>query len=305
MKRNPWLKYIPIVVAATCLTSVVPIGVRAQAPVQIAQASANYNKFMRLGYAATARRDYRTALVNFRKALSVRPGDRYATTAISNVSRYARRGNSTKLAYIAPNRGAPGTRQGGATRGGCSTSDQKLTALVPQNNIGMTTAQLPTIFFYIPQTSADVLEFSLLDENDNEVYQKNLTPSKAGGIASVDLSTLQGIQPLQVNKKYHWYLSIVCNTEDRSADIFVDGWVQTVESDPALASELQQASPSDRASLYAVNGLWYDSVAALFETRKSSPNNPEIATQWADLLDSVGLGEIAKEPLIPCCTATN
>jgi hypothetical protein len=168
----------------------------------------------------------------------------------------------------------------------------------------MTTTEFPTIFFYIPQTSADVLEFSLLDENDNEIYQKNLSPSKAGGIASVNLSTLGGVSPLQVNKKYHWYLSIICNTEDRSADIFVDGWVQRIQSDPALQSELQQASPSDRASLYAVNGIWYDSVAALFETRKSNPNNSALATEWADLLDSVGLSEIAREPLVPCCTAT-
>lgn len=305
MQRNPWLRYIPIIVAAACLTPVVPIQAQAQAPAQIAQASANYNKYMRLGYAATARRDYRSALVNFRRALSARPGDRYATTAINNVSRYARRGSSRKLAYIAPNRGAPGTRQGGATRGGCSTSDQKLTALVPQTNLGMTTIEFPTIFFYIPQTSADVLEFSLLDENDNEIYQKNLSPSKTGGIASINLATLEGLPPLQVNQKYHWYLSIVCNTEDRSADIFVDGWVQRIQSDPALQSELQQASPSDRASLYAVNGIWYDSVAALYKTRKSNPNNSALATEWADLLDSVGLSEVAREPLIPCCTATH
>ncbi len=75
MKRNPWLRYLPVIVAAACLTPVVPIQAQAQAPVQIAQASANYNKYMRLGYAATARRDYRSALVNFRRALSARPGD--------------------------------------------------------------------------------------------------------------------------------------------------------------------------------------------------------------------------------------
>lgn len=81
--------------------------------------------------------------------------------------------------------------------------------------------------------------------------------------------------------------------------------MQRIQPDPALASELQQASPSDRASLYAVNGLWYDSVAALYETRKSNPNNSATVTEWADLLDSVGLKEIAREPIVPCCTATN
>ncbi len=305
MKRNLWLKYLPAILATTCLTPVAPTLATPQAPIVVSQSTTSqYNQYMRRGYSATAKRDYRNALVNFRKALSVRPGDAYATTAINNVSKYARRGTS-KTIFIASNRGAPGTRQGGATRGGCSSSDRTLTALVPANNLGMTTAPYPVIFFYIPPTSADVLELSLLDENDNEIYQKNLTPTKTGGIASINFSSLPGLKPLEVGKSYHWYLSIVCNTQDRSADIFVDGWVQRIKPDPALQSELQQVAASDRASLYAVNGIWYDSLTSLFETRKSNPNNSALVNEWADLLDSVGLDQIAREPLVPCCTANN
>ena len=291
-------------VATACLMPLAPILAAPQAPIAIAQAtSSQYNSYMRQGYSATAKRDYRTALVNFRRALSVRPGDAYATAAIGNVSKYARRGTS-KTIFIASNRGAPGTRQGGATRGGCASSGT-LTALVPENNLGTTTAEYPVIFFYVPQTSANVLELSLLDENDNEVYQKNLIPNKTGGIASINFSNLPGLKPLEVGKNYHWYLSMVCNVQDRSADIFVDGWVQRIKPDPALQSVLQQASMSDRASLYAVNGIWYDSLATLFETRKSNPNNSATVNEWTDLLNSVGLNKVAKEPLVPCCTATN
>jgi hypothetical protein len=46
---------------------------------------------MRLGYAATQQRDYQTALINFRRALNLRPGDSYATRAISNVESYLQR----------------------------------------------------------------------------------------------------------------------------------------------------------------------------------------------------------------------
>ena len=303
MKGNIWLKYLPAIIAATCLAPVMPIIAAPQSLAVVAQAT-TYNTYMRLGYSATAKRDYRNALVNFRRALRVRPGDAYATAAISNVSKYARRGTS-KTIFIASNRGAPGTRQGGATRGGCSSSDRTLTALVPANNLGMTTAQYPVIFFYVPQTSADILELSLLDENDNEIYQKSLKPVKTGGIASINFRDLPGLKPLQVGKSYHWYLSIVCNVQDRSADIFVDSWVQRINFDPALQSELKQASPEGRAALYAVNGIWYDSLKALFETRKANPNNSALVNEWADLLDSVGLDTVAREPLIPCCTATN
>ncbi len=305
MKRNPWLKYLPAILVTACLTPVGLLLAAPQAPTVVAQSTTSqYNKYMRMGYSATAKKNYRNALVNFRRALSLRPGDPYATAAINNVSRYARQGTS-KVAYIASGIGAPGRRQGGATRGGCASSDRTLTALVPANNLGMTTAQYPIIFFYVPQTSADVLEISLLDENDNEIYQKNLTPNKTGGVASINFSSLPGLKPLQVGKSYHWYLSIVCNVQDRSADIYVDGWVQRIKPDPALQSELQQLPLGDRASLYAVNGIWYDTLAVLFETRKASPNNSALVNDWADLLDSVGLDTIAREPLVPCCTATN
>lgn len=59
-------------------------------PLQIAQAQSAeaYGRAMRIGYAATAQRDYQTALINFRRALAARPGDRYAIAAIANVQSY-------------------------------------------------------------------------------------------------------------------------------------------------------------------------------------------------------------------------
>jgi Tfp pilus assembly protein PilF len=39
---------------------------------------------MEVGYAAFEQGDYQTALINFRRALQARPGDRYATDAIAN-----------------------------------------------------------------------------------------------------------------------------------------------------------------------------------------------------------------------------
>lgn len=50
--------------------------------------STNYEQFMQAGYTATERRDYQTALINFRRALRSRPNDPYARAAISNVQGY-------------------------------------------------------------------------------------------------------------------------------------------------------------------------------------------------------------------------
>ncbi len=50
-----------------------------------------YTQAMVIGYAATAQRDYHTALINFRRALAARPGDRYALAAIANMETYIAR----------------------------------------------------------------------------------------------------------------------------------------------------------------------------------------------------------------------
>jgi len=50
-----------------------------------------FTQYMLAGYAATNERDYQTALTNFRRALELRPGNPYATRAISNIQGYLQR----------------------------------------------------------------------------------------------------------------------------------------------------------------------------------------------------------------------
>jgi len=51
-------------------------------------AADRYTQAMLIGYAAEEQGDYQTALINFRRALSERPGDSYALRAIANVESY-------------------------------------------------------------------------------------------------------------------------------------------------------------------------------------------------------------------------
>jgi hypothetical protein len=295
MNRTAWLKYLPVILASTCAPIALTHAAQAQ-PSHIALLPSNdYNSYMVLGYTATAKKDYTTALLNFRRALRVRPADRYASTAVSNVSSYIAKGGESKLSFVAPNWGAPepGSRRGGATRGGCSSKNQALTALVPKDNVGWTTAEYPELFFYVPQTSRP-LEFALNDQKDKAIYKTNMAHNRTPGLVSVNLSNFKGLPPLKSGQPYHWYMSIICDSQDRSADIVVNGWVKRVEPNPALASSLQQTTPSEHVSLYAVNGFWYDALKALNETRQSSPNNLRVADEWADILKSVGLNEISQ-----------
>ena len=62
-----------------------------------------YTNAMLVGYAAVEQRDYHTALINFRRALVARPGDRYALAAIRNMEAYIaiQRAEAAKRAEIA------------------------------------------------------------------------------------------------------------------------------------------------------------------------------------------------------------
>jgi len=51
-----------------------------------------FDRFMGIGYDATEQGDYQTALINFRRALELRPQDYYATQAMRNVTTYIERG---------------------------------------------------------------------------------------------------------------------------------------------------------------------------------------------------------------------
>ena len=303
MKPTLWLNYLPLILVASCLA---PVAVTQAYPldssVYMAQARTEYDRYMRLGYAATASRDYTAALVNFRRALGIIPGDRYASNAVRNVSNYVASQGNSRLAFVPPNWGAPGNRQGGATRGGCASGNKSLTALVPATNLGMTTAEYPELYFYIPKTSAQTLELALSDENEREIYKTAVAPNRTPGIVKISFADFKDLPPLKSQKKYHWYVSLICDSSDRSADISVDGWVQRIQPDPMLASELQRSTAKESVSLYAVNGIWYDTVAALAQTRQSSPTSSLLAKDWKDLLTSVGLEGIASEPLVECCT---
>jgi len=48
----------------------------------------DYTRAMLIGYAAAEQGDYHTALINFRRALAARPGDKYALAAIDNMQTY-------------------------------------------------------------------------------------------------------------------------------------------------------------------------------------------------------------------------
>lgn len=60
----------------------------ARPSVSNSSAESAYNQYMQIGYNAIERKDYQTALINFKRAFNQRPGDSYAIDAIHTVESY-------------------------------------------------------------------------------------------------------------------------------------------------------------------------------------------------------------------------
>lgn len=187
-----------------------------------------------------------------------------------------------------------------ATRkiGKCEKGKIKLTALVPENNIGRTVSEYPVFFFYLPETEAQLAEFVLQDEKGNQIYQTTLKINNSSGVIGVNIPANQNVSPLQLGKNYRWSVALICDTEDRSADVLETGIVRRVELSADIRSQLEQANSREKAVIYAQNGIWQDALFSLAAARRANPNDAQLAADWKSLLDSVKLSEIAGEAMV-------
>ncbi|MEH1989341.1 DUF928 domain-containing protein [Nostoc sp.] len=302
MKYRYWASYL---LAALAFLPFEPISITQvlakESVYQLAQAKSAYTQYMQLGYNETKRRNYRKALLNFQQAERLRPGDRYATSAIRNVTSYIQRGRN-RIAFVP---GRPGRVRSAGTRGSCFQTGQYLIPLTPTDKEAQrTTSERPTFFFYVPQTSTTVqaLEFVLRDgDSIDPLYKGIFKPVGQNGIVSVNVPVDQ--PSLQIGKEYNWTFSMICDLSNRDKDSYVEGTIVRSQ-DENLSLQLNQPNTDlDRAVLFATAGFWEDALRTLANLRRQRPNDPEVQKYWEDLLNSVDIKEVVSKPLLSCCTA--
>jgi Domain of Unknown Function (DUF928) len=252
------------------------------------QQSNGYQACMDSGYRAAAKRDFKTALENFNRALQLRPGDPTATLAVKNIKTQLQRGPSL---HVTPSGiGAPSDRARAGTRQQNCLDGKKVVALIPENELGFTSQARPTVIFFIPKTSAKTLQIVLENPgNAKPIYSRTLNAKAKAGFVQLKFSEFSDAPSLTLNKTYQWKLTLLCDTQDPSANVTVYGNIQRINLDPILVNHLKDASVRDRATLYAINGLWYDTLATLADTLQSNPNHPELVKDWNEILKSEGL----------------
>jgi hypothetical protein len=197
--------------------------------------------------------------------------------------------------------GLPSRRSGGGRRGFQEAAflGPSLTALVPENEVGLTLTPKPTLYFYIPPLeAAQSFEFVVRDEQDNLFYATFLNPVSQSGILTLDLAELLNFPDLQANQNYHWYFSLIPDRDNRAEDTVVEGWIQHVTPSSKLQQQLKDDSSLEALSLYQSHGLWYDLLGRIVELRQANPQDVALHDRWVQALESVGLENIAPAPLL-------
>lgn len=193
--------------------------------------------------------------------------------------------------YQPPQRGAPGGRVGGGTRG--PKSDLPLLwALVP-DHVGLSSEVQPRLVWYLSKATAYPLEFTIIDETGvTPIIEKRLSSPTESGIHIIQLADYD--LKLEKGKTYQWFVSLISDPEHRSADILAGGMIEVGDVPASLTEDLKNANLVEATKLWAQAGFWYDALGVISTNIQANPSNPEMHFLRASLLEEVDLATPAQ-----------
>jgi hypothetical protein len=196
---------------------------------------------------------------------------------------------AAKPVYVPPNRGAPASRVGGATRG--AGDEQIIVRVLAPEQPGLAATEQPVLYWYVSGPAATRVEVALIDDaGEAPLLELGMDADASGGIRSLRLAD-HGIR-LQPNVEYQWSVALVVDPNRRSLDVLASGSIVYSQPDAALSASLAAASPAERPAIYAASGYWYDAIDMLCALIDAGAGNTELAAHRAALLEQVGLSDV-------------
>jgi hypothetical protein len=192
----------------------------------------------------------------------------------------------------APQGRLAGGRVGGGTRASRpSACNTKLSVLVPEDHVGLTTEAQPTLYFFLSQDTDCAVEFVLNDRRQvPPLIEVAVKTPRTAGIHAIRLADF-GLS-LEPEVDYDWFVQVRGAEAKKSPEAYGGGQIRRVTAPAGLAEEL--AKPGARpANVFAQNSLWYDAVAALSAEIDAAPADTALHQQRAELLASQGMDDAA------------
>lgn len=210
---------------------------------------------------------------------------------------------TAQATFNPPGKGQPRNTAGGASRDAnpclqaTVLSTHCVTPLTPGVNSGLTVAERPTFYLYVPETSAREIFFALKDEDNNHHYQTKI-PVTGGEGAVLAFSLPDDAPALEIGTTYRWTFILIDENGLKPDSPGVEGDIRRVEANSLNQVGVQPADPTlELAQEYGNAGIWYEMMTTLALLRESNPQDPTVMATWTEVLSSVGLEEIANKPL--------
>lgn len=203
--------------------------------------------------------------------------------------------------------GTPGQQRAGAGSRprGCQQVDKPMAALVPVypskgTNLvwAATVSEQPTFWFYVPYASPSAYgEFVLTQPETGQqtIHPVSLPPKP--GMIQVPLADTAA--SLEVGKSYHWSFNIYCQRNPDQGDSFVEGNVTRQRPSGDLVRQIGQPDLSQKVIAFANHGIWHEALNIAAVLHCARPNH----SHWAQLLKTIGLSDLAQEPIAVCPNA--
>ncbi|MEM9483243.1 MAG: DUF928 domain-containing protein [Cyanobacteria bacterium P01_F01_bin.116] len=186
--------------------------------------------------------------------------------------------------YKPPSGNPPQTATGSNGSRGCrGIYDVPLVGLAPtlMNHVGQTTTNTPTLAWFVPTADPYRIRVSLYTiDQENLLYETEYEDS-VSGIISFSIPEDVG---LESDERYLWEVNIACDLDNPTYQEYFIAEVDIVVPPADLAAAVALApTSSEKASLYAEAGYWYD---AFEEALNASADMSLVQTLLANLADS-------------------
>ncbi|MBW2290717.1 MAG: DUF928 domain-containing protein [Deltaproteobacteria bacterium] len=164
----------------------------------------------------------------------------------------------------------------------------ELRALAP-NHVARASKASPTLIWWvdpIPNTLA-ILELTVAAEAEAEppIVRPVVLPT-VSGLQQLDLAALEIV--LTERETYRWSISLRQESDDPSATLVANGWVEYVSAGPELAEAVAVEEEARLPALYAEQGYWYDAVSVLATVLQRDSTREDASAALASLLEQGG-----------------
>lgn len=201
-------------------------------------------------------------------------------------------GSVKPVKFQRPNVGLPAVRLTGGSRGQGEEA-VTLDVLTPPE-VGMTTQEQPSLFWYQSKPSNAKFELTLLqDKQAQPLMRVQMNQASKAGIQRVRLAE-HGAK-LKPGVEYQWVVALITDPDNRSTDLVASGAIKRIEPSVELQAKVQKADRAALPEVYGEAGIWYDALSTLSDQIEANPSNEDLRAVRRDLLQQVGLKAAAKQ----------